>query len=207
MTIEVNIMSQEFVIEAFPRDDQGRGASRRLRREGLVPGILYGGDKRKKPAAISVQNNELVKMLQDERFFSSILNMNLDGKEEQVIIKDLQRHPSRPEVLHADFQRITKSSKIKITVPLAFVNFEKSIAAKAASKFAAEKNVAEITCLPADLPETLQVDLSNCEAGQVLHLSDISLPEGVEIVALRRGEDHDQGIGYVYSPRGAKAKG
>ncbi|MFW1677645.1 50S ribosomal protein L25/general stress protein Ctc [Pontibacter sp. JAM-7] len=194
-----------FVVNAVAREDEGKGASRRLRREGLVPGILYGGDKRKKPAAISVQNNELVKMLADNTFFSSILTLKLDDKEEQVIIKDLQRHPSKPTVLHADFQRITKTNKIKITVPISFAGFEKSAASKAACKFAAEKNTVEILCLPSDLPESVEVNLSACQSDQVLHLSDISLPAGVEIVALRRGEDHDQGIGYVYAPRGARA--
>ncbi len=197
----------EFAINAVARTDEGKGASRRLRREGLVPGIVYGGDKRKKPVAISIPNNELIKDIQDESFFSSILTIKLDGKEDKVIIKDLQRHPARPEVLHADFQRVTKSTKIKITVPLSFQNFEASAASKAAAKFAVEKNTAQILCLADNLPEALVVDLSNAELGQVLHLSDISLPEGVEIVALRRGSDHDQGIGYVYAPRGAKAAG
>ena len=199
------IKMSEFVINAVARTDEGKGASRRLRREGLIPGIIYGGDKRKNPVAISMPNNALIKDIQDESFFSSILTIKLDDKEEKVIIKDLQRHPARPEVLHADFQRITKTSQIKITVPLSFVNFEQSAASKGAAKFAVEKNTAEITCLADNLPESLEVDLSGAEDGQVLHLSDISLPEGVEIVALRRGSDHDQGIGYVYSPRGAKA--
>ncbi|MDF2181321.1 50S ribosomal protein L25/general stress protein Ctc [Neptuniibacter sp. CAU 1671] len=194
-----------FVVNAVAREDEGKGASRRLRRAGLVPGIVYGGDKRKKPSAISLQNNELVKMLEDQTFFSSLLTLKLDDKEEQVIIKDLQRHPSKPVVLHADFQRVTKTNKIKITVPIKFVGFEKSPASKAACKFAAEKNTAEILCLPTDLPEFVEVNLSVCQNDQVLHLSDISLPAGVEIVALRRGEDHDQGIGYVYAPRGARA--
>ncbi len=194
-----------FVVNAVAREDEGKGASRRLRRAGLVPGIVYGGDKRKKPSAISLQNNELVKMLEDQSFFSSLLTLKLDDKEEQVIIKDLQRHPSKPVVLHADFQRVTKTNKIKITVPIKFVGFDKSPASKAACKFAAEKNTAEVLCLPTDLPEFVEVNLSACQNDQVLHLSDISLPSGVEIVALRRGEDHDQGIGYVYAPRGARA--
>ncbi|MBY4675689.1 50S ribosomal protein L25/general stress protein Ctc [Marinobacterium arenosum] len=196
----------DFVINAVAREDEGKGASRRLRREGLVPGIVFGGDKRKKPASISIPNNELVKLTEDQAFFSSILTLKLDDKEEQVIIKDLQRHPAKPVLLHADFQRVTKSNKIKITVPLQFVNFEKSAASKAAAKFAVEKNTAEVLCLADKLPEALTVDLTSAELGQILHLSDISLPEGVEIVALRRGADHDQGIGYVYAPRGSKAK-
>jgi large subunit ribosomal protein L25 len=194
----------DFVLEAKSREVTGKGASRRLRRTGLVPGIVYGGDKRKKPTAIAMPNNELIKLLADDAFYSSIVTLKLDGKDEQVILKDLQRHPAKPVVLHADFQRVTKSNKIKITVPVVFSNFEKSPASKAACKFAAEKNTVEILCLPADLPESLTVDLLECDSDQVLHLSDITLPEGVEIVSLRRGGDHDQGIGYVYAPRGNK---
>lgn len=194
-----------FVIEAVSREDQGKGASRRLRAQRQIPGILYGGAGDKNPVSIAVSANELNKQLEDQAFFSSILTLTLNGEEQKVIIRDLQRHPAKPLVLHADFQRVADDSKIRITVPLKFVNFEKSLASKAAAKFAVEKNTAEILCRADKLPESLPVDLSNVEAGQVLHLSDINLPEGVEIVALRRGEDHDQGIGYVYAPRGAKA--
>ncbi|KXJ54220.1 50S ribosomal protein L25/general stress protein Ctc [Neptuniibacter pectenicola] len=193
-----------FEVNAVAREDEGKGASRRLRRTGLVPGIVYGGDKRKKPTAIAMPNNELIKLLADDAFYSSIVTLKLDGKDEQVILKDLQRHPAKPVVLHADFQRVTKSSPIKITVPVEFINFEKSPASKAACKFASEKNTVEILCLATDLPDTLVVDLSDCETDKVLHLSDITLPAGVEIVSLRRGGDHDQGIGYIYAPRGNK---
>jgi len=191
-----------FTVNAVARDDQGKGASRRLRREGLVPGIIYGSSE---PKAISVVGKDLYRMLLEDGFYSSILDIDLGGQTEKVIIKDLQRHPSKPVVLHADFQRIDDSQKIKIQVPLAFVNFEKSAASKAAAKFAQEASTVEVLCLPKDLPEVLNVDLSNIALGQIAHMSDISLPEGVEIVALRRGEDHDQSIGYCYAPRGAKA--
>lgn len=191
-----------FTVNAVDRNDQGKGASHRLRREGLVPGIIYGSSE---PKAVSVIARELYRMLLEDGFYSSILTLNLEGKEEKVIIKDLQRHPSKPVVLHADFQRIDDNQKIKLQVPLAFVNFEKSAASKAAAKFAQETATVEILCLPKDLPEVLEVDLSKIELGQIAHLSDITLPEGVEIVALRRGEDHDQSVGYCYAPRGAKA--
>lgn len=194
-----------FVLNAISREDQGKGASRRLRREGLVPAVVYGGTADEAPVAISLVNKDLIKQLDDQTFFSSILTVALDGKETQVIIKDLQRHPAKPAILHADFQRIAADQKIKINVPISFINFEKSAASKNAAKFAIEANVVEILCLPKDLPEVVTVDLSNVAPTQILHLSDISLPEGVEIATLRRGEDYDQGIGYVYSPRGAKA--
>ena len=190
----------KFVVEAVSREDQGKGASRRLRHEGLVPGVVYGSET---PVSISMINKDLIKQLSDERFFSSILTLKIDGKEEKVIIKDLQRHPAKLLIMHADFLRVVSTQKIKITVPLHFDNFGKSAASKASAKFAAESNVVEILCLPENLPEALVVDLANAEAGQTLHLSDISLPEGVEVVALRRGGDRNQGIGYIYSPRGA----
>ncbi len=192
----------KFTVNAVARDDAGKGASRRLRHQGLVPGIIYGSIE---PKAISVIGRDLYRMLLEDGFYSSILNLNLDGQDQPVIIKDLQRHPSKPFVLHVDFLRIADDQKIKLQVPLAFVNFEKSAAAKAAAKFAQEVATVEITCLPKDLPEFLEVELSNIEVGQTAHLSDIALPEGVEIVALRRGEDHDQSVGYCYSPRGARA--
>ncbi|GAA0792475.1 50S ribosomal protein L25/general stress protein Ctc [Marinobacterium sediminicola] len=191
-----------FTVNAVARNDQGKGASRRLRREGLIPGIIYGSSE---PKAISVIAKDLNRMLLEEGFYSSILTLNLDGQEEKVIIKDLQRHPAKPVVLHADFQRIDDNQKIKLQVPLTFVNFEKSAASKAAAKFAKEASTVEILCLPKDLPEVLEVDLSKIELGQIAHLSDITLPEGVEIVALRRGADHDQSVGYCYAPRGARA--
>ena len=194
-----------FSLEAIIREDQGKGASRRLRNEGLVPAVVYGGDKRKKPLSLSLKNNEFVKLTNNDSFFSSIITLVVDGKEERVIIKDLQRHPAKPVLLHADFQRVTKSNKISISVPISFVNFDKSAASKGAAKFAVEANVVEVLCLADNLPEAVTVDLEKVEVGQVLHLSDISVPAGVEIAALRRGSDHNQGIGYVYSPRGAKA--
>ncbi|MBS99951.1 MAG: 50S ribosomal protein L25 [Oceanospirillaceae bacterium] len=193
----------DFVINSQTRSDQGKGASRRLRREGQIPGILYGSGE---PVSISVNGNELYKAMLIEGFYSSPLTLNVDGQATTVFIKDLQRHPFKPLALHVDFQRMDDSKKIKIQVPLKFVNFGKSAASKASAKFAAEASTVEILCLPKDLPEALEVDLSNIQMGEIAHLSDITLPEGVEIVALRRGEDHDQGIGYCYAPRGAKAK-
>ncbi len=194
-----------FKIEAVIREDQGKGASRRLRNEGLVPAVVYGGAKNKNPLSLSLINKDFVKLTNNDSFFSSIITLVVGDKEEQVIIKDLQRHPAKPLLLHADFQRITKSSKISIKVPISFVGFEKSDVAKAAGKFAVEANVVEVLCLADKLPESVTVDLSTVEEGQVLHLSDIQVPAGVEVSALRRGADHNQSIGYVYSPRGAKA--
>ena len=197
----------DFVLNAQPREDEGKGASRRLRHSGFVPAVVYGGDKRKKPVSISLENRVLVKQLEDPSFFSSILTMELEGKEEKVIIKDLQRHPARNSVLHIDFQRVTKSTPIEIVVPLNFINFNKSPAGKANAKYAVQQNTTKVRCLADKLPEVLEVDLAAIEMGQVIHLSDITLPAGVEIVQLRRGADRDQGIAQTYSPRGSKAEG
>ncbi len=191
----------KFTLIAEDRADQGKGASRRLRREGKVPAIVYGSAE---PQNVSLNANELSKALLDDSFYSSPITLKIGGTDSTVIIKDLQRHPAKPVVLHADFQRLDEGKKIKIRVPLQFINFDKSAAAKASAKFAAEASVVEVTCLPKDLPEAVQCDLSAIEMGQIAHLSDINLPEGVQIVALRRGEDHDQGIGYCYAPRGAR---
>ncbi len=193
-----------FTINAVIREDQGKGASRRLRKEDMVPAVVYGGAKNKKPLSLSLINKDFIKLTNNDNFFSSIITLVVDGKEEKVIIKDLQRHPAKPLLLHADFQRITKTSKISIKVPISFENFNQSVVAKAAAKFAVEANVVEVLCLADKLPESVSVDLTNVVEGQVVHLSDITVPAGVEVAALRRGEDHNQSIGYVYSPRGTK---
>ena len=195
-----------FKIEAVIRENQGKGASRRLREEGLVPAVVYGGAKNRKPLSLSLINKDFIKLTNNDSFFSSIITLVIDGKEENVIIKDLQRHPAKPLLLHADFQRITKSNRISIKVPISFDNFENSAVAKSAAKFAVEANVVEVLCAADKLPESVSVDLSNVELGQVLHLSDIIVPAGVQVAALRRGEDHNQSIGYIYSPRGATAE-
>ncbi|MCV6610513.1 MAG: 50S ribosomal protein L25/general stress protein Ctc [Amphritea sp.] len=195
----------DFVLNAQPRTDEGKGASRRLRHAGQVPAVVYGGDKRKKPVSISLENRVLVKQIEDQTFFSSILTLELDGKSENVIVKDVQRHPAKNTVQHIDFQRVTKSTPIEIIVPVNFTNFAKSPAGKASGKYTVSQTTVKVRCLADKLPESLEVDLSNVEMGQVIHLSDITMPAGVEIAQLRRGADRDQGIAQTYAPRGAKA--
>ncbi|MBR9866761.1 MAG: 50S ribosomal protein L25/general stress protein Ctc [Oceanospirillales bacterium] len=195
----------DFILNAQPRTDEGKGASRRLRHAGFVPAVVYGGDKRKKPVSLSLENRVLVKQIEDPSFFSSILTLELEGKEEKVIVKDLQRHPAKNSVMHVDFQRVSKSTPIEIIVPLSFVNFNQSPAGKASGKFTIQQNTAKVLCLPENLPEVLEVDLSGVAMDQVIHLSNITLPKGVEIVQLRRGADRDQGIAQAYAPRAAKA--
>lgn len=197
-------MSQEFVIEAFPRDDQGRGASRRLRREERkIPAIIYGGNK--EATAISIWHNELKKALENEAFFSHVLTVELDGKKESVILKDLQRHPYKPILTHADFLRVDKDHEIHVNVPLHFVNEESASAIKLHGGVANHQiNEVEVICLPQNLPEFIEVDMAAVEMDQVVHLSDLKLPEGVRVAALLQGEDHDLPVVAIHKPRGAK---
>jgi len=195
-------MSEDFVLNAQARDDLGKGASRRLRRlEGKVPAIVYGG--RKKPASIMVSQKELTKHLESEAFFSHIIELNIDGKSENVILKDLQRHPARGFTQHADFQRVSKTTKLHTSVPLHFLNEEKAKGVKLqGGKIVHNMVQLDITCLPADLPEFIEVDVTDLELGQSLHISDLTLPKGVESVELSHGEDHDQPVVSINKPRG-----
>jgi len=194
-------MSQEFLIEAFPRGDQGRGASRRLRREERkIPAIIYGG--KKEAVSISIWHNELKKALENEAFFSHILTIELEGKKESVILKDLQRHPYKPLLTHADFLRVDKDHEIHVNVPLHFLNEETAPAIKLQGGVANHQiNEVEVICLPQNLPEFLEVDMTAVEMDQVVHLSDLKLPKGVRIAALLQGEDHDLPVVAIHKPR------
>jgi large subunit ribosomal protein L25 len=199
-------MSQEFVIEAFPRDDQGRGASRRLRREEKkIPAIIYGENK--EATSISIWHNELKKALENEAFFSHILTIELDGKKESVILKDLQRHPYKPLLTHADFLRVDKDHEIHVNVPLHFINEDTAPAVKLEGGVVTHQiNEVEVVCLPKDLPEYIEVDMVAIEMDQVIHLSDLKLPKGVTIAALAHGEDHDLPVAAIHKPRAAKVE-
>lgn len=197
-------MSQEFLIEAFPRGDQGRGASRRLRREERkIPAIIYGGKKEATP--ISIWHNELKKALENEAFFSHVLTIELDGKKESVILKDLQRHPYKPLLTHADFLRVDKDHEIHVNVPLHFLNEDTAPAIKLQGGVANHQiTEVEVICLPQNLPEFIEVDMAEVDMDQVVHLSDLKLPKGVRVAALLQGEDHDLPVVAIHKPRGAK---
>jgi large subunit ribosomal protein L25 len=195
-------MSESFVVEAEPRTDLGKGASRRLRREGKVPGVIYGAGK--EPASISLEQNVLLHQLENEAFFSHILTVKVGKKEEQAILKDLQRHPSKPVVLHVDLQRVSAKEKIRVHVPLHFLNEDTAPGVKAGGLVSHHITEVEVSCLPKDLPEFLEVDLGSLELDGNVHLSDLSLPSGVELVELLHGEGHDQSVITIHLPRGAK---
>ena len=174
-------------IKAEPRSVQGTGASRRLRRESKVPGVVYGAGK--DAVAIEVDHKDLWFKLKMEAFHASILDMELGAEKAQVLLRDYQMHPFRPLILHVDFQRVAADKKIHMKVPLHFVNAEVSPGVKVAGGLVEHvMKELEISCLPKDLPEFIQVDLSNLQAGHSLHLSHVPLPAGVEAI-VPKGED------------------
>ena len=167
---------------AFPRKEQGSGASRRLRNAGQTPAIIYGGTA--EPVTIALDHNALYHALKKEAFHSSILDMEIEGKIEKVLLRDFQMHAYKQLVLHADFQRVDPNKKIHVKVPLHFVNAEISPAVKLGGAIISHvMNELDISCLPGDLPEFVEVDLSKVEAGASVHLSDITLPKGIAAVA------------------------
>ncbi len=177
----------KITIKAEPRSVQGTGASRRLRRESKVPGVLYGAGK--DAQAIQLDHKDLWFKLKMEAFHASVLDMEVAGEKSQALLRDYQMHPFRPLILHADFQRVDANKKIHMKVPLHFVNAEVSPGVKIAGGIAQHvMNELEITCLPKDLPEFIEVDLSSLQAGHSMHLSALSLPPGVEAV-VTKGED------------------
>ncbi|HEX7644274.1 MAG TPA: 50S ribosomal protein L25/general stress protein Ctc [Burkholderiaceae bacterium] len=169
-------------VVAFPRKEQGSGASRRLRNAGQTPGIIYGGTTA--PVNIALDHNALYHALKKEAFHSSILDLEIDGKTEQVLLRDFQVHAYKQLVLHVDFQRVDASQKIHVKVPLHFANAEVSPAVKLHSAVIGHVlTELDISCLPKDLPEFVEVDLSGMDVGQSIHVNDLKLPAGVSIVA------------------------
>ncbi len=186
-------------IIAQSRTDSGKGASRRLRRTGLVPGIIYGiGND---PQSISVKHNELVHQLENEAFYSSILSVEIDGKAQKVVLKDMQRHPARPFIMHLDLMRISSKEVIKMSIPLHFLGEEEAPGVKEGGTASHHFTEVEVSCLPADLPEFIDVDVSAMEIGDAIHLSQIKLPEGVELPVLALGEDHDMAVVAILAAR------
>lgn len=197
-------MSQEdFKLDATARNDLGKGASRRLRRlAGQVPGVVYGGTVA--PISVSVSHNELLKHLEHEAFYSHIISLNVDGVAQDVILKDLQRHPAKPLVLHADFLRIDKSTRLTTHVPLHFINEATCKGVKIqGGKVVHNLTQIDVSCLPHNLPEFIEVDLANAEVGTIIHISDLKLPSGVTSVALAHGADHDLAVATIVKPKGA----
>jgi len=173
--------------KAVKRVEQGTGASRRLRRAGQLPGVIYGASK--DPVAITLDHNELFHLLRKEAFHASILTADVDGTKESVVLRDAQWHPFRQLVLHLDFQRISATEKMHLKVPFHFVNDQICPAVKLGGQMISHVlNEIDVACLPADLPEFIEIDLKDLEADHSIHLSDIKLPAGVEIVHHGEGD-------------------
>ncbi len=174
-------------LNAVKRDLQGTGASRRLRRAGRVPGVVYGGGK--EAQSIDVDHKELYFSLKNEAFHSSVLTLNLDGAQESVLLRDFQMHPYKPFVLHVDFQRVDATHIVHVKVPLHFTNADTAPGVKLSGGVVSHLYTeVEVACLPADLPEFIEVDLSELASGHSLHMSHLKLPQGVELSGLH-GED------------------
>ncbi|AAF85440.1 50S ribosomal protein L25/general stress protein Ctc [Xylella fastidiosa] len=180
-------------IKAQRRKDEGKGASRRLRHAGMIPAIIYGGEQR--PVSIQLNHEQIWLAQQNEWFYSSILDLNVDGGGgEKVLLRDLQRHPYRQLVMHVDFQRVSSDAKLSVAVPLHFINQATSPAGKASGVVIThELNEVHVSCLPKDLPEFIEVDLSTLSVGHVIHLSDITFPIGVEL-STRLDKEHDMAV-------------
>jgi len=196
-------MSVDFNIATEIRKDVGKGASRRLRHANKVPGILYGAHK--DAVNIMMDHDEILHHLEHEAFYSHILSVTVDGSEEKAVLKDVQRHPSKPKILHVDFQRISETEKIHMHVPLHFINGDVAPGVKIGGGMISHlMSSVDIACLAKNLPEYLEVDLVNMQVGDSLHLSDIKLPEGVEIPALMQGEDHDLPVVSLHVKKGGE---
>lgn len=186
-------MATQHEIKATVRADAGKGASRRLRRTGQVPAVVYGGHA--EPTSIEILHNTVWLASAHEWFYSSIIDLNVDGKVQKVILRDMQRHPVKPLIMHMDFMRVSADEAIRVRVPLHFLNQDTSPAGKAGGVVIThEVNEVEVSCLPANLPEYIELDLSSLKAGDTVHLSDIKLPAGVEIPELKLGKEHDVAV-------------
>ena len=202
-------MSTETIhLNAALRSDSGKGASRRLRREGLVPAIVYGGER--KPAMITIPHNEFIHELENEAIYTQVIELRVGDKKQDVILRDLQRHPYKNKLMHADFYRIDENKPINITVPVHVANAETCVGVKGDGGMLTQMlTEIEIIALPKDLPEYLEIDAAELHLGETLHLTDIVLPQGVQIVALSHLEgvediehdDHNVGVVSVVKTR------
>ncbi|NMP31208.1 50S ribosomal protein L25/general stress protein Ctc [Thalassotalea sp. M1531] len=192
-------MTDLFTLDAEVRTDLGKGASRRLRHANKVPAILYGEGK--EPVSLTLAHNKVFRAQEEEAFYSHVLTLNIGGEAVECLIKDMQRHPYKPVIMHMDFMRIDATHAVHTNVPVHFINEE--AAAKKGGTVAHHINEIAVTCLPGDLPEFIEVDCAELEVGQTLHLSDVKLPKGVTSDELAKGESHDQAVVTLNAPKGA----
>ena len=195
--------TEEFELNCSVRTDLGKGASRRLRRlDNNIPAVLYGGDK--DPIALTIAHKDIARATENEAFFAHIITLKIGNKKEQAVIKALQRHPARAIILHADFLRVSATHAIIVKVPIHFLNEETCVGVRlGGGNIIRTMNEIEVSCLPKDLPEYIEVDMLEIDLGESVHLSEITLPEGITSVALSHGEDSiDLSIAIVQAPKG-----
>ena len=186
-------MSDDFDLIAETREDQGKGASRRLRHQGKVPAIIYGAGR--PPRALAFDHNKVIKQLENESFYSSVLNIKVRDKSQAAILKDMQRHPAKNQIMHMDFQRIVADQEIKMNIPLHFIGEDVAPGVKVGGgKVSHHMTEVEIVCLPKHLPEYIEMDITEVELDEMLYLSDIKLPEGVEMPALAQGPEANRAV-------------
>jgi len=195
-------MSATFTLNGELRTDTGKGASRRLRQASRVPAIIYGLGK--EPTMLTFRHDDIMHASEDEAFFAHILTIEMGGQSEQVIIKDMQRHPAKKQIMHADFQRIDATQALHVNVPLHFINEEDSVGVKAGGIVSHVMTELEVSCLPKDLPEYIEIDMIDIAVGESVHLSDIKLPEGVSSLVAVEDEEHNQPVATIVIPRGEK---
>ncbi|MCY3818680.1 MAG: 50S ribosomal protein L25/general stress protein Ctc [Gammaproteobacteria bacterium] len=195
-------MAEQCVLEAETRVGRGKAAVRRLRRKAnRVPGVVYGGGE--DTVLVEVELRLLAKAMEQQAFFSQIIQLQIDGEPEQAVLRDLQRHPANERVLHVDFMRVQADKPIQISVPLQFLNEDNCIGVRQSGGNISHNLIeVEIMCLPAALPASIDVDVEDLDLGQALHLSDLELPEGVTIMALASSDEHDIPVVSVQAPRG-----
>jgi large subunit ribosomal protein L25 len=195
-------MAQDFELNVEPRADLGKGASRRLRRLGnMVPAVIYGGGA--EPVSITISHKDIHRVCENEAFFAHIVKINMKGGGvDNVIIKDLQRHPAKDRIMHADFLRVRMDQEITVEVPLHFLNEEAALGVKRDGGMVSHvMSSLEIACLPADLPEYIEVDVLELALGDSIHMDEVKLPSGVTIPALGLGEDHNQVVVSINASR------
>jgi len=195
-------MSNVFEFVAESRGQSGKSAAKRARRKGNVPAVIYGGHG--EPQMLFLNHNEVIKHLAHEAVYSHVLDISVDGKAEKAVLKGVQRHPAKFQVLHMDFLRVTMSEALKVHVPLHFINEQTSIGGKKGGIVAHAMIDVEVSCLPTALPDYIEVDLAGLDIGESIHLSDIVLPAGIEIVALAQGPEHDHPVASMMASKASK---
>ena len=194
----------DFELNAELRTDKGKGASRRLRRNAdMIPAILYGAGK--EPLPLTLAHKDIHKACQNEAFFSRIITIIADGNSQQAIVKDLQRHPAKDRIMHADFLRIQMDQAITVEVPLHFLNEDSCLGVRQGGGNVSHNMTSiEISCLPGDLPEYIEVDIEELDLGDAIHISGLKLAEGLSIPSLQQGADHDHVVVSVNAPKRAE---